>query len=42
MESLRERQDEGSIGLSELAETFHRLAAWCEISWRGYDEDDQC
>ncbi|CAL1158846.1 unnamed protein product [Cladocopium goreaui] len=25
MESLRERQDEGSIGLSELAETFHRL-----------------
>eukprot|EP00435_Cladocopium_sp_Y103_P058549 s1320_g20.t1 len=32
IESLRERQDEGSIGLSELAETFHRLDAWCEIS----------
>ena len=29
IESLRERQDEGSIGLSELAETFHRLDAWC-------------
>lgn len=34
LESLREQQDEGSIGLSDLADSFHRLESWTH-GWGG-------